>query len=198
MSPVLLYLHGFLSSPNSEKAVQTAQFNQASVTPVEFVAPALPNFPAQAYSLLQDTVEGFVARGREVVLIGSSMGGFLATALAERFGLKTVLINPSVRPYDHADHFLGENLHPYTGERFVLESSHIDELRQIEAPQITDPTRYLLLVQTGDEVLDYRKAVDYYRDCEQQVIEGGHHRFENYPQQLPDIFHFLGLSKHMA
>ena len=104
MTPLLIYIHGFLSSPQSQKAREVAEYIAQQQLPVELQAPALPNYPGAAHRQLVDLVSA-QPEGRPVALIGSSLGGFMATALAEQFGLPAVLVNPSVRPYQHAAPF---------------------------------------------------------------------------------------------
>ena len=55
------------------------------------------------------------------------------------------------------------------------------------------PSDYLLLVETGDEVLDYREAVRYYAGAEQVVVEGGDHTLQSFEQHLPGIVAFARL-----
>jgi predicted esterase YcpF (UPF0227 family) len=93
-----------------------------------------------------------------VTLVGSSLGGFYATWLAEKHGLKAVLINPAVHPHRDLRVFLGVQQNLHTGEKYELTESHLAQWEQLFVPAIT-PTRYLLLVETGDELLDYREAV---------------------------------------
>ena len=124
-------------------------------------------------------------------LIGSSMGGFLATVLAARHGLRAVLINPAVHPHQLIAASLGEQKNPYTGHRYVLEARHADELCEIERDAVPAAGRLWVLLQTADETLDYRKAVKFYAGCAQDVEEGGSHAYEKYADRLPEIFEFL-------
>jgi hypothetical protein len=126
-------------------------------------------------------------------LVGSSLGGFYATWLAERHGLKAVLVNPAVRPYEGLRELLGPQQNLHSGERYELTQAHLDELRDMEVAAITRPERYLLLVRTGDEVLDYRQAVERYRGCRQRVIEGGDHGFSDFGDYLDALLEFCGV-----
>lgn len=193
MQSLLIYIHGFLSSPQSIKAQETQQYINSTQLPVEQITPGLSNYPMQAYQQLQELVQA--NSGRQIALIGSSLGGFMATALAEEFGLKAILVNPAVKPYELISGVLGENTNPYTGETFILDESHIKELHQLEVQPITRPERLKVLLQTGDETLDYRKAVSYYHGCLQVVEEGGDHRFQGFENHLPEAFKFLELTE---
>jgi predicted esterase YcpF (UPF0227 family) len=185
----VLYLHGFNSSPESRKAQQFKLFCESRST-AEVLVPALPHHPAEAMVLLWQLVTKY----EPVLLVGSSLGGFYATALAEASGVKAALLNPAVAPCDHlGEGFLGPHRNPYTGETWEFTRSHAEALQVLTLPNITRPERYLLLVQTGDEVLDYRLAVDYYRGCRQLVQAGGSHAFDDFNAVLPDICAFGGL-----
>lgn len=192
MLPLLIYIHGFKSSPLSEKATEVRRFIEARQLPVDFQVPALSDYPDEAYQQLQALVAQ--QQDRRVALIGSSMGGFMATVLAEQYPLRAVLVNPAVRPSELIELVLGENENPYTGHRFFLDQRHVDILRELEVEAPSRPGNLLLMVQTGDETLDYRRAVDYYRGCKQVVEAGGDHRFRDFERHLPAVFDFLQLT----
>ena len=183
---MLIYIHGFNSSPASFKANLLKRQLEALGRGAEFSAPALPDRPGAAAVLL----ERELANHPGAALIGSSLGGFYATWLAERHGLKAVLVNPAVRPYEGLRQYLGEQQNLYTGARYELMQAHLEELRQMDVGAISRPERYLLLVRTGDEVLDYREAVERYRGCRQRVIEGGDHGFSDFGDYLDEVLGF--------
>lgn len=192
MLPLLIYIHGFKSSPLSEKATEVRRYIAHHDVQVDYQVPTLSDYPDESYQQLTALVEA--NPGRLITLIGSSMGGFMATALAERYGLRAVLVNPAVRPSEMIRHIYGEHENPYTGNRFILDQQHADQLQQLEVATLSQPGNLLVMVQTGDETLDYRRAVDYYRGCKQIVEEGGDHRFQQFDRHLPAIFEFLQLS----
>lgn len=192
MPPLLIYIHGFLSSPLSAKALEVRHYIEARGLDIDYRVPALSDYPGESFRQLTALLEANA--DRRIALIGSSMGGFMATALAQRYDVKAVLVNPAVHPSELIHAVLGENVNPYTGNRFVLTEDHVDELRALEDEAPRAPQNLFLLVQTGDETLDYRRAVDYYRDCRQVVEEGGDHRFQDFERHLPAVFQFLDLS----
>ncbi|HTQ99143.1 MAG TPA: YqiA/YcfP family alpha/beta fold hydrolase [Candidatus Acidoferrum sp.] len=189
LQPRVVYLHGFNSSPASLKAKLVADHCKA--LRIEAVVPQLSYDPVLAMNAAQSCI---MERELPALLIGSSLGGYYATWLAEKFGIKAALVNPAVSPCDHlhAD-FLGKRRNIYTGEEYEFTREHVKALRQYDVKTIRDPSRYLLLVQTGDEVLDYRLAVERYAGCRQIVQQGGNHSFENFAGQLPGIMQFAGL-----
>ncbi len=188
--PCVVYLHGFNSSPASIKARLFVEYCNA--LQIESVVPALSHDPA----LAMKTAMACVSQRSEppALLIGSSLGGYYATWLAEKFKLKAALVNPAVSPCDHLDAgFPGRHRNYYTGEEYDFTAHHVAALRLYDVRTLADPSRYLLLVQTGDEVLDYRQAVERYGGCEQIIQQGGNHGFENFAGVLPRIMQFAGL-----
>lgn len=195
MKPVLLYLHGFNSSPGSAKAQQMAAWVAEHRPDIEVVIPAQPNTPAAAWAAIEQTIANLQNRyGSEFKLgaVGSSLGGFMATRVSEQYGCRAALINPAVRPHELLCDYLGPQTNPYTGEQYELLPEHMDELRALAVP-VTAPARLWVLQQQEDEVLDYRKALDEYRFARLSLECGGDHAFvafERYPAQ---IIRFLGL-----
>ena len=126
---------------------------------------------------------------RGVCFVGSSLGGFYATYLVEKHQARAVLINPAIDPHVGLREYLGPQKNLHTGEPYQLTEAHLKEWQNLYLPRIT-PKRYLLLVETGDEVLDYRRAVERYAGAEQVVIEGGDHSLQSFPQHLQRILEF--------
>lgn len=184
---MLIYIHGFNSSPASFKANLLRQKLESLGRGAEFSAPALPHRPGAAAALL----EAEIARHPGAVLVGSSLGGYYATWLAEKHALKAVLVNPAVRPYELLSAELGVQKNFHTEEEYEFTHTHLDELRSLEVARVT-PERYLLLVATGDEVLDYRQAVERYRGCRQIVVQGGDHSFSDFEKYLDLVLEFFG------
>jgi len=187
----IVYLHGFRSSPASIKATRLREFVEALSSPPLLHVPALHHRPSIAMQGVVDWVERHA--NSDVAFIGSSLGGFYATHLAERFGARAVMINPAVQPYDALAPALGAQTNLYTGEAFEVTQEHMDELRAMAVARITRPDRYFLLVETGDEVLDYREAVAFYAGANQFVRGGGDHTFTDFDAQLAAIVRFAGV-----
>jgi predicted esterase YcpF (UPF0227 family) len=187
----LLYLHGFNSSPLSSKARITYDYCERLGIADHLAVPELPHIPALAIAQMCEIIE---AQTLPVALIGSSLGGYYATYLAERYGLRAALVNPAVKPADLWYDHLGENRNYYSGRRYWINEDHVQQLREIDTEQLRYPSNYLLLVQTGDETLDYRLAVDKYKSATSIIQEGGNHSFERYEDMLPHIFKFLAAS----
>jgi predicted esterase YcpF (UPF0227 family) len=182
---LIVYLHGFNSSPRSHKAQVMQRFMAERGLAHEYACPALPPLAGEAIR----AIEPLIQKQRSICFLGSSLGGFYATYLAEKHGLKAALINPAIDPHVGLRAYLGpqENLH--TGEPYELTEAHLREWEKLYVPRIT-PKRYLLIVETGDEVLDYRQAVARYSGAEQVVVPGGDHSLQSFPQHLSRILEF--------
>ena len=184
----LLYLHGFNSSPRSAKATALKTWLAQHYPEITMVVPELPPYPAETAELLESIV--LEHGGEPLGVVGSSLGGYYATWLAERHGLRAVLINPAVVAPLALESFVGMQDNLYTGERFEFTHQHLDELRTLEVAAITRPERYWLLAETGDEVLDYSHAVIKYAGARQTILEGGNHGFSRWKDYLDAVIDF--------
>jgi uncharacterized protein len=183
---VIVYLHGFNSSPQSHKAKLLGEHLAQRALASCYGCPALPPLASDAIRVIEASLPS-----GEVCFVGSSLGGFYATYLAEARGAKAVLINPAIEPYVGLRAYLGPQRNLYTGQVYELTEAHLHDWERLEVPRIT-PSRYLLLVETGDEVLDYREAVRRYAGCEQVVVQGGDHSLQSFPRHLARIVEFAG------
>jgi uncharacterized protein len=189
---MLIYLHGFNSSPGSHKAQLIKRYLAQRDLGQQYSCPALPHLPQRAIAV----VEAEIAKHprESIALVGSSLGGFYATYLAERHDLRAVLINPAVHPQQGLRAFLGPQANLHTHEQYELTEEHLRQMEQLYLPRI-DARRYLLLVETLDEVLDYREAVKKYEGARQIVIEGGDHSLQSFPDHIPLILEFAQLTR---
>lgn len=182
-----IYVHGFNSSPQSFKAQQTRALFRERDAEDQLSIPKLSHFPAEAMVQLKELVEA----SERALLIGSSLGGFYSTWLTEHYArTRAVLVNPAVAPHKLLESMLGVTENYYSGERYELTQSHMDQLKALYLSEVTHPDRLLLLQQEGDETLDYRDAVGYYKTSPQIVQPGGSHAFENFDTVLPLIMEF--------
>ncbi|GAM62632.1 putative esterase [Vibrio ishigakensis] len=189
---LLLYLHGFNSSPLSLKAEIIKKYCAEHRPDITFIAPQLPVHPRPCFELLEEMVAKYKS-DYQIALVGSSLGGYLATWLNSKFGFKAVVVNPAVRPYELLQDYLGPQENPYTQQKYLLEQSHVEDLKTIDVAKLNNSADFWLLQQTGDEVLDYRQAVDKYRDAKQTVEEGGDHSFVGFERYAGQIVDFLQL-----
>ncbi len=182
---VYLYIHGFGSSGRGAKVSMLRERLGEAV-----VAPSLSPIPDLAIDTLEQIVSLMVRCGIRPGLIGSSLGGYYATWLAERYDLKAVLINPSVTPWRTLVSQIGDNSSFYDLSRYEWTQKHIDSLQNYAVESIT-PERYMLLLQSGDEVLDYRKAVQKFAGAAIDLEEGGSHGYEGFERKISAITSFL-------
>ena len=187
----LLYLHGFRSSPQSTKARATAAWLQRHRPDVTWWCPQLPASPREAMQMLFDRLAGWPAA--QTGLVGSSLGGYYATALAERLGCRAVLLNPAIEPARDLARHIGETTAWHSDERFFFRAEFIDELRAIGPDGLTHPDRYFAIVAKGDEVLSWIEMSTRYRGCKVKLLEGGDHALSDFEVHLPAVMSFLGL-----
>lgn len=189
---MLLYIHGFNSSPASHKARLLKQRFEAMGRGSEFACPALPDRPAHAMVMLEEQLSR--VQPTEVTLVGSSLGGYYATYLAEKSGVRAVLVNPAVEPYVGLQAYLGPQKNIYTGATYELTPQHLEELLVLDVDRPTRLGRYYLMVTTGDELLDYRKAVKKYAGAKQLVVQGSDHGFGDFGDYLDSVLEFAGIA----
>jgi len=189
---MLIYLHGFNSSPGSHKAQVLKRYMAQRDLGDQYCCPALPHLPRRAIAVVETEI---AKHPREsITLVGSSLGGFYSTYLAERHNLRAVLINPAVYPHEDLRAYLGVQRNLHTQRQYELTEEHLRQWEKLYLATVR-PRRYLLLVETGDEVLDYRKAVKKYQSARRMVIEGGDHSLTSFPEQIPLILEFAGLAR---
>jgi len=183
--PTLLYIHGFLSSPYSFKAQSMQQWLQEYRPDIEYVCPLLTPYPNHCATVLENIVEQLLEKEKNIYLIGSSMGGFWATYLAERYDLPAVLINPAVDAVNLLPAYIDQPLQNYhTDDVYCLKSDDLTALSRYDTAVIHRHRNYWLFAQQGDETLDYRLAESKYQHCSQTIEPDGDHSFQNF-----DRFH---------
>jgi len=188
---MIVYLHGFNSSPQSSKAQHFKRHLEERGMGDRFVCPQLPHWPNEAIAAVETEM---ARRPRErMTLVGSSLGGFYATWLAEKHKVCAALINPAIDPHIGLRTFLGPQQNDHGGEKYELTEEHLRQWERLFVPKV-HPERYLLLVETGDEVLDYRVAVRRYLGAKQVVVQGGDHTLMSFSEQIPLILGFAGIA----
>lgn len=187
---MIVYLHGFRSSPASRKATMLRQAMASRDRSAEYLCPALPASPARAVKAVESLVQGLAPE--RLALIGSSLGGYYATWLAERLGCRAVLLNPAIRPQDDLANHLGEQPVFFSDASIDFRREYLGELDSIDTPTITRPERYLLIAAMGDTVIDYRAMMRKYSGARQIIIEGSDHELSDFADHLEDVLAFCG------
>lgn len=190
MSGSILYIHGFNSAPESKKATQLRSVMQQMGLDDRLQVPALHHHPRQA--LMQ--LDAAISELGSPLLVGSSLGGYYATYLAERHGLKALLVNPAVSPHRMFDGYLGTQTNLYSGQTWELTHDHVTALAELEVSAPQDPQRIQVWLQTADETLDYRHAEKYYAACALRIQAGGDHSYQGFALQLPALLSFAGMA----
>jgi predicted esterase YcpF (UPF0227 family) len=180
---MMLFIHGLGSCGWGEKSLLLRQhFGIERV-----IAPNLPFDPAAAIAFLRALITRYPVR----CLAGSSLGGFFATVLNTERQLPAVLINPVVRPHELLQHHLGPQIRWCDERPFEVDHGYLDTLQRLHRDAPAADERYLVLLQQGDEVLDYRQAAAYYANKDVINRPGGNHRFAGFGEYLPTIDQWL-------
>jgi predicted esterase YcpF (UPF0227 family) len=185
----ILYLHGFHSSPNSAKTIEFVKQISQSFQNIEVIAPQVAPTPDAAIAQLTAIVES--EKADLMGIVGSSLGGYLATYFHNKYDIPVALINPAVKPFELFKDVLGDQLHPITQESYTLTDEHMAQLKAIFQHEIKQPDQVWLLQQEKDEVLDYTQALEKYKMCKITFELGGSHAFEGFerfPLQIVDFF----------
>ena len=188
---MILYLHGFRSSPQSTKASMLAEAIRAAGCGDDWCCPQLPASPRRALELANHLIGQRVAQGmeptRDLVVLGSSLGGYYATCLAEGWRCDALLFNPVVHAARDLATQVGEHTMWNSPDRFHFLPEYVDELAKMAVGRPAEPSRYYLLSAKGDEVLDWREMVDWYQGCELRLLEGSDHGISDFRQWLPEV-----------
>jgi len=188
----LLYLHGFRSSPQSCKARRMAAWVAERRPDLHWWCPQLPPSPRDAMAMLTERLAAWPAA--RLAVIGSSLGGFYATVVAERTGCPAVLLNPAVNPARDLAEYIGEQTSFHDpSEHFFFRAEFVDELRALTPVGVTRPKRYFAVIAKGDEVLDWHEMRSRYAGCHVKLLEGSDHALSDFEQHLPDLIRFLRL-----
>ncbi|MFS2032700.1 YqiA/YcfP family alpha/beta fold hydrolase [Polaromonas sp. CT11-55] len=193
----LLYLHGFRSSPHSMKAQKMAAIVRQRHPAVHWWCPQLPPSPEAALRGVMDEIAGWPRQAgyQSLAVVGSSLGGFYATAVAERMGCKAVLLNPAVEPARDLARYIGEQTAWHDPDQhFFFEPRFVDELKAQHAGPLKTPEDYLAIIAKGDEVLDWREMAARYAGSRLRILEGGDHALSDFDTHVPEILDFLALA----
>ena len=191
-STLLVYLHGFRSSPNSSKAVMTREAVKAISTvsdSYEWYCPQLLASPKESIEMVSRHIDQ--SQADRIVVIGSSLGGFYTNYLAEKYGCIGVALNPAVRAARELEPHVGMMTTYDNEEPFDFRAEYINELRALQVQCITRPERYFLIAAMGDELLDWKEMVAFYTGSKQLVLEGSDHGISEYAEHLPTVIEFI-------
>ncbi|MDF1883327.1 esterase [Sulfurimonas sp. SAG-AH-194-C21] len=185
---MIIYIHGFASSGQGTKARLFREYFKTQGA--AFIAPSLSTIPFLALDTLEQLIESYLNLNQKVSLMGSSLGGFYSIYLSRKYNLKAVLINPSIFPYDTLSKVPSPMTNFYDGASFEWKEEHYEALRKYEVAEV-NAENYMLLLQTGDESLDYKHAAQKFSDATLDIEEGGSHSYEGIERQFKNVKKFL-------
>ncbi|MGV0963285.1 MAG: YqiA/YcfP family alpha/beta fold hydrolase [Polynucleobacter sp.] len=189
---LLVYLHGFRSSPNSTKAVMTGEAVGVLSTPdntYEWYCPQLLASPKESIDMVVKYIDQ--SKADRIVIIGSSLGGFYTNYLAEKYQCKGITLNPAVYAARELEPHVGMMTAYDSDEPFDFKAEYIDELRALQVDKITNPERYFLIAAKGDELLDWKEMSNFYPGAKQLILEGSDHGIADYAYHLPAVIEFI-------
>ena len=190
MNKNIFYFHGFASSADSTKAIAFNDFIKEKFPNIYLHIPNIDNSIEKSFIQLEKLIgknEG------DRLFIGSSLGGFYASYFAEKFDQKAVLINPASNPYLGMEMYLGKNINYSTNEEFYLTKKDLEILKLNNVSKIKSPSNYLVLIETGDDVIPFEHTLDFYNGCNFCVVHGGSHSFDSFKEKLETISKFMEL-----
>ena len=190
MNKNIFYFHGFASSADSTKAKVFDDFIKENFPNIYLHIPNIDNSIEKSFIQLENLVEESLG---DRLFIGSSLGGFYASYFAEKFDAKAVLINPASNPYLGMEMYLGKNTNYSTNEEFYLTKEDIEILKLNNVSKIKSPSNYLVLIETGDDVIPFKHTLDFYSGCNFCVVNGGSHSFDSFKEKLETISKFMEL-----
>ena len=190
MSKNIFYFHGFASSADSTKAIVFNDFIKEKFPNISLHIPNIDNSIEKSFIQL----EKLVGKNKgDRLFIGSSLGGFYATYFAEKLGSKAVLINPASNPYLGMEMYLGKNTNYSTNEEFYLTKKDLEILKLNNVSKVNSPANYLVLIETGDDVIPFKYTLDFYSGCNFRIVNGGSHSFDSFKEKLEIISKFMEL-----
>lgn len=189
---LLVYLHGFRSSPRSSKAVMTGEAIKALSSidhSYEWYCPQLLASPKQSMQMVTSHIDQ--SNADQIIIIGSSLGGFYTNYLAEKYQCKGIALNPAVYAARELEPHVGMMTEYDSDKPFDFKAEYIDELRTLQVEKISEPRRYFLIAAKGDELLDWKEMVAFYSGAKQLVLEGSDHGIADYADHLPKVLEFI-------
>ena len=182
---MIIYIHGFGSSGSGGKATIFKDYYKE-----EIHLPSLSYVPTLAIHTLEDLIQMILVNDKNINLIGSSLGGYYAMYLANKYNLKAVLINPAITPYKSLDK-VGMATNYYDMSTFEITRDHIESLKTFEVHEIKNQKNFMVLLQKGDDLLDYRDAANKLPTSNLNIEEGGNHAYEGIQRHFEDINKFF-------
>jgi predicted esterase YcpF (UPF0227 family) len=193
---MIIYLHGFKSSPHSFKARYLAEKMASLGLSDQFYCPQLPASPQAAIAMVLDVANTYDPA--QLTIVGSSLGGYYATWLREQLHCRAVVLNPAVTAPRNLASYVGVSTQYHTDAPFEFKAEYIDELMTLKIEQITEVDHYYLIASTGDEVLDWRDMVRHYAGAKQTIIQGSDHSISEFAEYASAVLAFCGVDDQVG
>lgn len=186
MPLLFVYIHGFNSKGDSESQKIKELKTLGETITVDY--DSFGTFKAiEAH--LSDEVKRTFRPGTEhiTVLVGTSLGGYWASIIGKKYAIPAVLINPAVQPQQSLKKHIGVELENFKDGR----RNRLDENIPGTYCDAPDVGKFLILLDKGDDVFDYKKTESWFTQNPVITFEGGSHRFEHMRESLPEINRFM-------
>ena len=193
MSEVVLYLHGFMSTPLSYKAQLLDAALRGKGADCRYCCPQLPMSPMEAIQIAMDAVKDVPSES--LTVIGSSLGGYYANWIAEQRHCRGILLNPVIDPWRIKILEDSPNRSDLQVKAWLdFREGYQTELEAIRVPVITSPERYMLIAAKGDELLDWHLMQEHYQGADQTILDGCNHGISDFDRYIPQVLAFCGLA----
>ena len=188
MSKSILYFHGFASSSSSNKAKILKKYISRNYKNAEIIIPDLNNNFKLAVSQIYELIN---SAKYPIVFMGSSLGGYYASYFSTKLKTKSVLINPAIPPLKDFEMYLGENENYSTGKKFKITREDIRYIRKVSYKKYANAENTYVLLESGDEVLNYKETAKYFSGSYMDIVYGGSHSYESLDEKLKSIVNFI-------
>jgi predicted esterase YcpF (UPF0227 family) len=190
MSNTILYFHGFKSSSDSSKAQEFKKFIENKTSQTKIIIPDLEDDFKEAHKQIETLID---KNSPNILYMGSSLGGYYALYFAQLYKSKSVLINPAIAPLNDFEIHLGKNENYATGNKFTISKDDISYIRSLHHKKILEPKNNLILLESGDEILNYVESSSYFRGSYIDIFYGGNHSYTSIKEKFTKIKEFFNL-----
>jgi predicted esterase YcpF (UPF0227 family) len=190
MSNTILYFHGFKSSSDSSKAQEFKKFIENKTSQTKIIIPDLEDDFKEAHKQIETLID---KNSPNILYMGSSLGGYYALYFAQIYKSKSVLINPAIAPLNDFEIHLGKNENYATGNKFTISKDDISYIRSLHHKKILEPKNNLILLESGDEILNYVESSSYFRGSYIDIFYGGNHSYTSIKEKFTKIKEFFNL-----
>ena len=191
MNNTILYFHGFKSSSDSTKAKDLHKFISRRTKNTILITPNIHDNFHDAHNQIINLIE---SNQPNIFFMGSSLGGYYASFFSQKFNKKAVLINPAIPPLKDFEMHLGKNKNYSNGNKFIITKNDIDYIRSLSYKKILKPKNLMILLESGDEILNYNDTSSYFSGSHIDVLYGGDHSYSSFKEKFNKIQDFLKIT----